>query len=177
MLQAEIAGRRIAAPPEAPANGALIGDFQLSSAEGKQILLSEHRGRSNMVLILAGESKGAADFLSKLQRHQTELAENEAGVLVVFAGSQQHASDLKNSLHLDFEVVADKDGRVHRLLGATDPAGHLCPAVFITDRFGEVYAAYSGANNKVLPGFDEVLRWIEFINRQCPECGAREWPD
>lgn len=77
VLQAEIAGRRIAPPQEAPAKGALIRDFQLSSAEGKQILLSGYRGQFNMVLILAGESKGAADFLSIVQRHQTELAENE----------------------------------------------------------------------------------------------------
>jgi len=105
-LPAENSGRRIAPPPETPAKGALIRDFQLSSAEGKQILLSKYRGQFNMVLILAGESNGAADFLSTVQRHQTELAENETGVLVVFAGSQQHASDLKNSLHLDFEVAA-----------------------------------------------------------------------
>jgi len=154
MLQAEIAGRRIAPPQEAPAKGALIRDFQLSSAEGKQILLSGHRGQCNMVLILAEESKGAADFVSTVQRHQTELAENETGVSVVFAGSQQHASDLKDSIHLDFEVVADKNVRVHRLLGATDPAGHLCQGVFITDRFGEVFAAYRVAHDKVLPGFE-----------------------
>lgn len=177
MLQAEIAGRLVASPREAPARGALIRDFQLPSAQGKSVLLSEYRGRANMVLVFAGESEAAADFLSNLQQHQAELTENEARVLVILAGSQRRSSDLKRSLHLSFEVLADKDGQVHRLLGATDPTGHICPAVFITDRFGEVFAAYSAAHNKVLPGFEEMLSWIDFMNRQCPECAPREWPD
>jgi peroxiredoxin len=177
MLQAEIAGRRTAPPREAPAKGALIRDFQLTSSEQKSILLSEYRGRSNMVLVLAGESEGVVGFLAGLQEHQAELAENEARVLIILAGSQQHASDLKQSLHLNFEVLADKDGHVHRLLGATDPVGHICPAVFITDRFGEVFAAYSVGRDKLLPGSEEILSWIDLINRQCPECAPPEWPD
>ena len=177
MLQAEIAGRRIAPPQGAPAKGALIRDFQLTSTEGKSILLSEYRGRSNMVLVLAGESEGVVGFLSVLQEYQAELAGNEARVLVIFAGSEQHASDLKQSLHMTFEVFADKDGHVHRLLGAKDAAGDIFPAVFITDRFGEVFAAYSVAHDKHLPGLEEVLAWIDLINRQCPECAPPEWPD
>lgn len=177
MLQAEIAGRRIAPSQEAPAKGTLIRDFQLTSSEGKSILLSEYRGRSNMVLVLAAESEGVAGFLCGLQEHQAELAGNEARVLVILAGSEQHASNLKQSLHLKFEVLADKDGHVHRLLGAKDAVGHICPAVFITDRFGEVFAAYSIAHDKLLPGLEEVLSWIDLINRQCPECAPPEWPD
>jgi len=123
MWQAEIAGQRTAPPQEAPAKGALIRDFQLTSSEGKSILLSEYRGRFNMVLVLAGESEGVVGFLAGLQEHQAELAANEARVLVILAGSQQHASDLKQSLHLNFEVLADKDGHVHRLFGAKDRAG------------------------------------------------------
>jgi peroxiredoxin len=177
MWQAEIAGQRTAPPQEAPAKGALIRDFQLTSSEGKSILLSEYRGRFNMVLVLAGESEGVVGFLAGLQEHQAELAANEARVLVILAGSQQHASDLKQSLHLNFEVLADKDGHVHRLFGAKDRAGHICPAVFITDRFGEVFAAYSVAHDKLLPGLDEILSWIDLINRECPECAPPEWPD
>jgi peroxiredoxin len=177
MLQAEIAGRLVAPPEKTPANGALIRDFQLLSVEGKPVLFSEYRGRFNMVLVFVGQSKGANDFLSNLQKHRGELAENEARVLAVLAGSQQRCSELKRSLGLSFEVLADEDGRVHRLLGAVDTEGHICPAVFVTDRFGEVFSAYSARQGKGLPGFEEILSWIDFINRQCPECGAREWPE
>ena len=177
MLQAEIAGRAIAPPQKPPAKGALIRDFQLPSTEGKLVLLSEYRGRSNVVLVFAGQSEGTADFLSDLQKHQSELAENEARVLVVRAGSQQHSCYWKRSLSVSFEVLADADGGMHRLLGATDANGRIWPAIFITDRFGEVFATYSTQQDKDLPGFKQILSWIDFMNRQCPECGAREWPD
>jgi peroxiredoxin len=130
-----------------------------------------------MVLVFTGESDSAAELLSELRRHQRDLAENETRALALVAGSQHRASELKHALHLNFEVLVDVDGSVHRSMGVEDQLGHLLPAVFVTDRFGEVFAAYKAGQGKSLPGVKEILGWIEFINRQCPECGPLEWPD
>lgn len=175
MLQAEIAGRL--APHEGcTAKGDVIRDFQLFSAEGHPVLLSEYRGHFNMALVFVGESDSANNLLSELGTHQPELAENETRALAIVAGSQERASELRHALHVGFEVLADENGRVHHLLGTEDQAGHLLPAVFITDRFGEVFAAYKAGQGNSLPAIDEILSWIDFINRQCPECGPLEWP-
>ena len=39
-------------------------------------------------------------------------------------------------------LLVDEDGRIHHLAGAPDKCGQLAAAIFITDRFGEVFAAY-----------------------------------
>jgi len=80
-------------------------------------------------------------------------------------------------LFTDFEVLVDVDGNVHRSVGAEQWSEHMLSAVFVTDRFGEVFAAYKAGQGRSLPGVEEILSWIEFINKQCPECGPLEWPD
>jgi len=176
MLQAEIAGRLVPSPEGRLATGDVIRDFQLFSAEGQPVLLSEYRGLSSMVLVFAGESDSANNLLCELGLHQPELAENETLVLAIVVGPQERASQLRHAFHVGFEVLADENGRVHHSLGTEDQAGHLFPAVFITDRFGEVFASYRTGEGESLPGAAEILSWVDFINRQCPECGPLEWP-
>lgn len=177
MLQAEIAGRLVPSHKGRPRKGDVIRDFQLMSTEGQPVLLSENRGRLNMVLVFAGESDSANSLLCELALHQPELAANEARALAIVSGSQERASDLRRSLHLGLEVLADENERVHHSMGTEDETGHILPAVFITDRFGEIFAAFRAAESKSLPGIAEILSWIDFINRQCPECGPLEWQD
>jgi len=177
MLQAEIAGRLASMHEGFPAEGDVIRNFQLLSVNGQPVLLSDARGRANMVLALAGESDSAYAFLSELGRHESDLNANEARALAVVAGNREQACELKRLLNLSFEVLADQDGRVHRSLETADPEGHFLPAVIVTDRFGEVFAAFKASPGKPLPHFDEILGWIDFINGLCPECGPREWPD
>lgn len=177
MLQAEIAGRLVPPHEGWPRKGDVIRDFQLMSSEEHPVLLSENRGRFNMVLVFAGESDSANSLLCELALHQPELAGNEARTLAIVVGSQARASELRRSLHLSFEVLADENERVHRSMGTEDESGNILPAVFITDRFGEIFAAFRAAQSKGLPGIAAILSWIDFINRQCPECGPLEWPD
>lgn len=176
MLQAEIAGRLVPSHEGWPRKGDVIRDFQLLSADAHPVLLSENRGRFNMMLVFAGESDSANNLLCELGL-QPELAENETRVLAIVVGPQERASELRHTLHLSFEVLADENERVHHSMGTKDQAGHLLPAGFITDQFGEVFAVYKAAQSKSLPGIAEILSWIDFINRQCPECGPLEWPD
>jgi peroxiredoxin len=175
MLQAEIAGRLVPSPEGYPTKGSVIRDFQLPSAEGMSVLLSDYRGRSNMVLVLAGESDLAGKVLSDLAQHRAVLNENETRTLAIVAGPPERAAKLKRSLHLNLELLADAHLQLHRAMGTTDQAGHILPALFITDRFGEVFAAFRMAQAANLPSIEEIQGWIDHINRQCPECGPPEW--
>ena len=69
----------------------------------------------------------------------------------------------------------DAGGSIHRAVGATDATGRPAPAVFVTDRFREIFAAYLPARGPGLPDVKEILEWLVFINIQCPECGVPEW--
>jgi len=74
-------------------------------------------------------------------------------------------------------VLADDDnGRVHRQLGALGSQGDDAAAVYVTDRFAEVFGAYRTSEGQPLPGIADILNWLEFINAQCPECEPPEWP-
>lgn len=134
MLQAEIAGRTTPSADGYPAESHIIRDFCVCSSEGQEVLLSRYRGHSNMVLVFAGNSDFATDLRSSPKRHQRALVENETRVLAIVAGAHQRPCELKHALHLDFEVLVDVDGSVHRSMGAKDQLGHLLPAVFVTDR-------------------------------------------
>jgi peroxiredoxin len=177
MLQAEIAGRLIPPSEGHPEVGNVLPDFELPSSRGQPVLASAYRGRSNLVLMLAADSSPFSDLVSELESKQQELSENNARVLVIAAGTRQRACELKQELRLNDDVLVDLDGRVHRTLGAIDAAGQPLPMVFVTDRFGEIFAIFKVDEHKSIPSAEDVLGWLEFINCQCPECGAREWPD
>jgi hypothetical protein len=100
MLQAEIAGRLISPHEGYAERGDVIRDFQLFSAEGQSVLLSEYRGLSSMVLVFAGESDSANNLLSELGTHQPELTGNETRALAIVVGPQERASELRHTLHL-----------------------------------------------------------------------------
>jgi hypothetical protein len=73
-------------------------------------------------------------------------------------------------------VLADQDGRIHRQAGAIGPHGQEAAAVYVTDRFGEVFGVYRTSDGQPLPGVADILSWLEFVNSQCPECEPPEWP-
>ena len=49
-------------------------------------------------------------------------------------------------------------------------------AIYITDRFGEVFAVFRESEKQAMPSVQEILGWLSFVNSQCPECSPPEWP-
>src|SRR5205814_8175599 len=70
----------------------------------------------------------------------------------------------------------DDGAHTHPSVGATAAGERPAPAVFVTDRFREIFAAYLPGHGSALPGAKAILDWLVFINIQCPECGVPEWP-
>ncbi|CAN5694282.1 hypothetical protein BH24ACI4_BH24ACI4_28980 [soil metagenome] len=48
--------------------------------------------------------------------------------------------------------------------------GVPCPGVVIADPWGEIIHVAGGSHAAALPLPDEVMDWIDYIQRQCPEC-------
>ena len=201
--QAEIAGRVSRGDTEHPHKGTVLRDPELLLADGTdrtRRLLSVLRGRSNLVMVFtAGHDLTA--FTASLAGNAEALKENNARVLVITPegdslaspshGNASHAprsraatshamaqrsagSSQLSALDL---IALDPGGEIHRLLGASDPAGNLVPTIYVTDRFGEVFAAFQNASPAALPSAAEIIRWLEFINQQCEECSPPEWPE
>ena len=42
-------------------------------------------------------------------------------------------------------------------------------AIYVIDRFDEVFAVYRAAEGQAMPSAWEIVEWLSFINSQCPE--------
>ena len=49
-------------------------------------------------------------------------------------------------------------------------SGIPCPGVVVGDRWGEILNVAAGPTVDELPRPHEIVEWIEFMQRQCPEC-------
>jgi peroxiredoxin len=164
-------GARLSAGP--PKRGELMHDFVLTSARGERVQLSDYRGRQNLVLILAGH--GELGLLKDLAQRQRALRSEQAQALAVVAGTKADAARIQQETQAPFAVLADPDGQVHASMGAIKN-GEPAPALYTTDRFGEVFAAFRMAEGRSLPDAEDILDWLGFVNSQCEECNPPEWP-
>ncbi len=177
MLQAEVGGGGRVDPEEGLQKpGYLIRDFILTSARGVRVQISDYRGRSNLVLVFTGQAGAELDFLREAAGRYQDFTEQDAVMVAVFPHSSQDSHLLNIWATLPFAALVDDDGRVHRLKGAVDEDGRPGSVIYVTDRFGEIVSVYEARGGKNLPSADEVLKTLEFINHQCPECEPPEWP-
>lgn len=114
--------------------GALLRDIPARTLDGRDVQLSDFRGRRNIVLVFRGTE--TARLFEQLRSGSYELATEEAAVLIAW----DEARDLYNA-----------------------PGS----AIFIADRYGEIF--FSARHPEPIPDASEVLKWLEFINAQCPE--------
>lgn len=154
--------------------GDLLPDIALPLLDGRLIRLADYRGRSNLVIVLVGhgEDRNVLRLLDEMAAKHSEFAAEESAVLAIVSKD----GALKAESRWPFMVLADDEGRAHRLFDAVDTHGRLSPAVFVADRYGEIYATYRSEEGHGLPSTEEILRWLFFINSQCPECGVPDWP-
>ena len=178
MLQAEVGSAKLTPAQSYPTRGHLLPDFTLPSTDSKQISPYDYRGHSNLIAIFAGDLSQAADqtILSELAGHYLEIREQNAQVLLILACSREQARSIHRREKFPFAVAADEDIRAHRLAGALDVQDMPATALYVTDRFLEVFAAWRTVLGDGLPNASEVVSWLEYIESQCPECTQAEWP-
>ena len=160
--------------PAVGRRGELLPAFALAEGDGAAGFVERYRGRRNLVVVFGAElaEEGpVARLLHQLRVRAAELTAELAQVLVIATSWHVGAQHL----WMGFPTLLDGEGRIHRALGARDAAGRPAPAVFVTDRFREIFAAYLPGHGSGLPDVQEILDWVAFINIQCPECGVPEW--
>jgi len=131
-----------------------------------------------LVLVFVGESVGNPDrnVLAEIAADHSRFLDEQTQVLAIMQCTQERAARIRQEANLPFPLLVDENGRIHRSAGAADKSGHPAIAIYITDRFGEVFAVYRAAEGQTMPSAQEIIKWLTFINIQCPECGHPEWP-
>ena len=160
--QAETAARIFRTGPQALEKGSFVPDFELVFPDGTRQLLSEFRGRSNLVIVFATDKERVHALLAELAAHAGAIKNSESKVIVMGAPKQFSADEMSAF------ATASAPKFPETLTGAL---------VIITDRFGEVFAAFPNTNTPAIPAADEVVRWLEFISQQCEECSPPEWQE
>jgi mycoredoxin-dependent peroxiredoxin len=171
MSQSEIASGRNTLPGELPELHRLIPDMELSTADGRPLRLSDYRGRRNLVLVLA-DSAEASKLLPRLAAVYDQIVAEDGELIAVLWARNENAA----SLALPFPVLVETTGEFSRRFGAVDDKGGPAPALYITDRFGEIYAVFRKRDGQPFPAPAEIISTLEFVNIQCPECAPPEWP-
>lgn len=175
-IQAEIAGGSLVSAHEVARKGQYLRSFELGSLDGSLVRLADFRGRSALILVVADDRPETQSLLRDLGEQYEEIGGKDAEMLAIVHSSREKAAALRRALHLPCPVLLDEDGGLHRELGATDAQNRDAAAVYVTDRFGEIFALYRTAEGARLPAVSEILRQLEFISFQCPECEPPEWP-
>jgi len=138
--------------------------------------VESYRGRTNLVVVFTGDELGETPVTLLLEELATQAEELAFETTRVLVAATSRSAAVSRRGRWPFPLLVDEGGHIHRSVGATDAAGRPAPAVFVTDRFREIYAAYLPGHGATLPSPTEILEWLVFINLQCPECGAPEWP-
>jgi peroxiredoxin len=177
MLQAEIGSARVTEAKGFPTRGHLMPDFALPSSDGRQVSLYDYRGRSNLVRLFAARTKDSTDslLLGALAKRYREIAETDSEVVAVLAESVAQADEFRRKMHFPFPVLSDRDMKVHNMVGACGAQAVPAAALYITDRFLEVFAMWRTGTGDVLPDISDVLSWLTYLDSQCPECTQIEW--
>ena len=148
------------------------------AADGRAVRAWDYKQKKNLVIaFLHAGCAGCEDLLKTLAGRAAELAEREAVALVIF--SETPSARVVENLPAQIVVATDMSGRAQKaFLGreAFGAAGQRLTGVFVTDRYGELYAQWSGADDAGLPGMGEVLEWLGQIQVACEECGVTHWP-
>ena len=112
-----------------------------------------------------------------LSRHYPEIQAQNAEVLLVLPCPLEQAKRIQEQENFPFVVLADGNLCAHEMCGGLDSIGNPTAAVYVTDRFLEVFAAWRPTAGDRFPVIAEVLSWLQYIESQCPECSQPEWPE
>jgi len=144
---------------------------------GDAIRAWDFKQKKNLVIaFLHSDCKACGSFLEQLALRALELAEAETVALAIFSKSPW--SRILSPLPREILAAADTTGRSQlayleeNVLG---PAGQQRVGVFITDRYGELYAQWVGWEPESLPQADEVFVWLAQVEMACEEDGVSHW--
>jgi peroxiredoxin len=175
MIQAEIGAARCNEEGTYPTKGLRVRDFEFFNTNGQSVHISDFRGKTNLVLLFLGAATdNTLDFARELEARCAQFEQRDSKVLLAFMATSKHLTAVRSTGSII--VLTDMDSRAHQQFGACDNFGRPEQACYITDRFGEVYFVSRTIDGNIIPTIESMLEWLDFIEAQCPECEAPEWP-
>lgn len=154
--------------------GRLFPDGGLVTLDGRPLSLERYRSRWDLVVLMLGAVPAPALGERLLEQLTVARAEVEAEDGQVIAVVADPPTRWRGEWPYPFPLAFDADAGLHRRVGAVDPAGRPDVALYVTDRFREIFIVLRPGDASWPMGARDVLEWLTFVNIQCPECNAPE---
>ena len=153
------AGRCVVAGPE----GRMLRPFALADAAGQQVRFRDYRQRRNLVLFFhhGGACAACRSVLLALATYVQVFVEAQAAVLGIGPDQGDQAHLPAAELGQAFLLLSDPGGNT------AARAGLAVPALVAADRWGEIWSAWEGGEQHVLPHGDELVEWLTIIQCDC----------
>lgn len=148
--------------------GQAVPRFFGETQRGTNVSTDEFDRKNELVLFFFDpELKKHRDYLNTLKAAQAQLMAMGARIVAVSAkekGVPREAAEVT--------VISDANNEIRGkfVFGGGG-------AVFIIDKFQSLYKAYLEGEPDGFPSARELISSIEFLQKQCPECGAPVWPE
>ena len=147
-------------------------DFNLQAIRGFDLSLSSFWYRSNMVLVFCNPESVSqlVSFCNRLAVINGAIQDEAGKLAVLLHEGRSGQSNLSWLKELPFPVLLDRESHVlERYRTFLPEITEAVLMIFVLDRYGAVFAAYSNPHlNDPLPG-SEITDWLKFIELQCPE--------
>ncbi len=158
-----------------PATLGSVPVFQLADGRGRTSGTAEALQRREMVLALLHPAGCPAceAVCRALDSAAAELEGRRVTTLLVVAPVLSGGAAAQ-AARSPAELV-DADGRVARAVAAALGASAPQAWLLVADRFGSIYTALPVHETEAEAAVADAVAWVDFIQMQCPECGAPEW--
>jgi peroxiredoxin len=153
----------------------LIPPLTARAADGRVVQAWDYKQKYSLaVVFLHADCRRCAEYLERLRESAAELKEREAVALVVFSETPPAGANFPAQIL----VAADVSGKSQRAFLGEDafgPTGQALLGVFVTDRYGELRAQWTGQHGEALPQPGEILSVLSQVQMACEECSPPEW--
>jgi hypothetical protein len=157
-------------------NRQLVPPLTIHTPDGRTVRAWDYKQKKNLVIAFLDTDCGPCEeFLRALVTNAAELRDKAAVALVVFL--EQPARRVTDSLPPGIIVGADMPGNSARAFLGDDAfasRGFVRGGVFVTDRYGELFAQWTIERHK-FPAIAEILAALDHVEMACDECSAPSW--
>jgi mycoredoxin len=132
------------------------------------------RGRRPVALFLAHDAGCLACFgyARRIGRQGEAFAASDATPVVVVRSAPEAAHEWRDSLAASVVLVADRDGSWRNAIADQVGFGTDTVGLLILDRWHAARAGSMATEAGGLIDPSEAVRWLEFVELECPECAG-----
>lgn len=130
---------------------------------------SDFKRKKNLVLFFLTYPEPR--FFLQAEESAARLRAQNAELFVILDVSLDAVEAIYRRNRLTFAILSDPKREVFsKFLSIKD--GEAAAALFITDRFGDIFFQHVAFDPGGLPPFEDIAKSLEFIESQCPECSG-----